>query len=146
MRDSVSHTPTPPLKKRKLTNLRTTRVHKWRDLTLQQTQRAPEGVAQRLAPQKVRHDGQGELVEEADELGGVGEVGGLVRAAGDVAEVGAGEAVDGPGVAADGNGFGDDGSDLDEVLGEGDGAVFIDGAEGAAVPVVGDALVARCPG
>ena len=86
------------------------------------------------------------MVEEADELGGVGEVGGLVRAAGDVAEVGAREAVDGPSVAADGNGFGDDGGDLDEVLGEGDGAVFVDGAEGAAVPVVGDALVARGPG
>ena len=69
----------------------------------------------------------------------------MVGAAGDIAEVGAGEAVDCAGVAADRNGFGDDGGDLQEVLGEGDRAVFVGGAEGAAVPVVWDALVAGCP-
>ena len=70
----------------------------------------------------------------------------MVSAAGDIAEVGAREAIDGPRVAADGNGFGDDGGDLQEVLGEGDGAVFVDGAKGASVPVVRDALVTWLPG
>ena len=134
------------IKERKLTDLRTTRIHKRRNLTLQQIQRPRERVAQRLAPQKVWYNGQGQLIEEADEFRGVGEVGSLISAAGDVAKVGAGEAIDGSGIAADGNGFGDDGGDLHEILGEGDGAVFVDGAEGAPVPVVGDALVAWLPG
>ena len=82
----------------------------------------------------------------------------------DVAEVDAREAVHGARVAAHGDGFGHDGGDIEEIFCEGEGAVIVDGAEGAAVPrvvrsavccahgkgtllpVVGDALPARIPG
>ena len=67
----------------------------------------------------------------------------MVGAAGDVAEVDAREAVHRARVAAHRDGFRDDGGHLHEVLREGDGAVFVDGAEGAAVPG-GDSVSKSC--
>ena len=104
---------------------------------MQQIQRCTERISQRLTPQKIRHDGQRQLVEEADEFRRVGEVGSLVDAAGDVAEVDAGEGVDFAGVAADREGLGDHGGHLHKVCGEGRGGVVVDAAEGAAVPELG---------
>lgn len=118
----------------RLTNLGATRVDIRRNLRLQQAQRSTKRTSKGLAPQEVRHDGQAELIKEADELGRVGQVGRVVGAAGDVAEVHAREAVHRACVAAHGDGLGDDGGDLEEVLREGDGAVLVDHAEGAAVP------------
>ncbi len=143
----VSIAPLPSEKKGRtlsLTNLRTTRIDQGRNVRLQQIQRARQRRPQRLAPQEVRHDGQGQLVEEADGFGRVEEVSGLVGAAGDVAEGDAGEGVDGAGVAADGDGGGDHGGHLEEVVGEGEGAVGVCGAEGAAVPGGGVGWVSGC--
>lgn len=118
----------------RLTNLGATGIDIGGDLGLQQVQGSTERVAEGLAPQEVRHDRQGQLVEVADELGRVREVGCVVGTARDVAEVDAREAVHRARVAAHGDGFGHDGGDLDEVFGEGNGAVIVDDAEGAAVP------------
>lgn len=117
-----------------LTYLSAARIDERRDLRLQQVQRPAKRVAERLAPQEIRHNGQAQFVEVADEFLRVGEVGDLVRAAGDVAEVGAREGVDLARVAAHGDDLGDHGGHLYEVLGEGYGAVVVDGAEGTAVP------------
>lgn len=85
---------------------------------MQQVQCPSKRGAERLAPQEIRHDGQGQLVEVADELFRVGEVGDLVGAAGDVAEVGARKGVDFAGIAAHGDYLGDNGGHLHEILGE----------------------------
>lgn len=125
-------------------------------LARQQTQRPSKRSTQGLTSQEIRHDGQGQLVEVADEFGRVGEVGGLVGSASDVAEVGAGEGVCGARIAAHGDGFRDDGGDLQEVGREIGGTVFVDEAERAAVPGrfgsavafwrLAHGIVTSCPG
>ena len=110
-------------------------------MCLQQIQRSSKRTAKRLTPQKIGRDCQGQLVEVADELFGIGEVGCLVDAAGDVAEVDAREGVDFSRVAAYREGLGDDGGHLHEICGKGRCAVFVDGAEGAAVPGFALAIV-----
>ena len=66
----------------------------------------------------------------------------MVGASGDIAEVDAREAIDFPRVAAHRDGFWHHGGDLDEILGEGGGGVFIYRAEGAAIPVIRDTFIA----
>lgn len=82
------------------TDCSTTWIHKRRNLRLQQIQRPSKRTAKSLAPEKIRHDCQGQLVEEADKLCRVCEVRGLVGAAGDIAEVDAREGVYFAGVTA----------------------------------------------
>lgn len=109
---------------------------------MQQIQRRSQRRAQRLAAQKIRHERQSDLIEVAHELGRIPQIGGVVGASGDIAEVDAREAVDFSRVAAHRDGFWHDGGDLDEILGERCGGVFVYCAEGAAIPVVRDAFIA----
>ena len=101
---------------------------------MQQIQSSTKRISKRLTPKKIRHGRQRHLVEEADEFLRVGKVGSLVDAAGDISEVDACEGVDFASVAADRESLGDHSGDLYEICGKGRGAVFVDGAERAAVP------------
>ena len=112
---------------------------------MQQGQRACQKGTQGSAAEEIRHHGQAQLVEEAGEFGRIQQIRGAVGATGDVAKVDAGEGVDGARVAADRHGFGHGLSDLDEIESKGLRGVLVDRAEWAAVPVVGDSLVARLP-
>ena len=117
-----------------LTNLSTIRIDEWRNLGLQQVQCRSKCTAKGLASQKIRYDRQREFVKEADKLGRVQEVFGVIGAAGDVAEVDASEGVYFARVAADRNSFGDDGGYLYNVLGERQRSIPVGRTEGAAVP------------
>lgn len=74
------------------------------------------------------------------------EVGSLVRATSDVAEVCSSEAVHCTSVTTNRERVGDDSGHLNQVLGEGCWAIFIHNSENTAVTFIRDTFVTRLPG
>ncbi len=112
---------------------------------MQQVQGSSQKSAQGPTPQKVGYHGKTELIKETNKLAGIQQVLRVVCSTRDIAQVDAGEGVGGPGIAAHGYGLGHRFGHFDQIQGEQRRSVFVLGTEGAAVPVIGNALVARLP-